>query len=745
MFRSPLKALFGFLSLTIIVGFGIYTYHTWHIARREAILQMQFINELLIQSTNEIFNYQQSILRILGDRLHEVDAENHPAQGQKLVDQILHMNPGMAGFGLAGADGQLLLVSGTTPGQKLPNLLSQPESAESFRQVLQSRRMMMGRTYYLPLLHRWVIPVRVTLEPGGKPLVMTAGLDLDSRAVTWNALQLPPGIEVRIMRPDGHWQFVKPLPDSQRPAVYNYPIMKEWQKMISDYANHQGDVEQHAYNYDDRLCFSVYLPRLEIYTIVRMPESMLWADYLQRMAIPSLIFVFFLIGGSMFYIVSMRQQRHYEAELIQQAHYDTLTGLPNRLLAMDRLGQALELARRERRSVAITYVDMDHFKRVNDSFGHMVGDKLLQQSAERLSKLLRGGDTVARLGGDEFLIILPEVNSVDAAESVANKIQLLFEKPFIIDHLEIYSACSIGISMFPADGEDTESLLKAADTALYRAKDSGRKTHCFYSEEMNLEAERHMHLESAFRHALENSELYLVYQPQVNLQSGEWTGCEALLRWNNPALGEVPPVDFIPIAEETGLIRAVGNFVLQNASQDLVAIQSALGKSFTMSINLSAWQIRQPDLPDIIQGLLQKFNLAADSLVMEITESTMVESGEQLMSIRDLGLRIALDDFGTGFCSLSYLQRFPVNTLKIDRSFIQNIDKGYGGENLVKAVINLGMSLNLQIVAEGIEDKTQFEFLKQAGCPTGQGFFFSQPVRLESILQHLSSIDTNST
>ena len=738
MFRSPLKALFGFLSLAIVVGYGVYAYHTWKQVRHEAIMRMQFMNELLIQSSNEIFNYQQSVLRILGDRLREMDAVHHPERGQKLIDHILRLNPGMAGFGLADASGQLLLVSGTSPGEELPNLLQQPESAESFRAVLQSRRMMMGRTYYMPLLQRWIIPIRVTLRNGGPPLVMAAGLDLDSRAITWNALQLPPGIEVRIMRSDGYWQFVKPLPESQRPAVYNNPIREDWRNLILDYANHKGGPEDHSYNYDDRLCFSAYLPRLDLYTIVRMPDTLLWADYLQRMAIPSLIFLLLLVGGSLFYLVSLRQQRQYEAELVQQAHYDSLTGLPNRLLAMDRLGQVLELARRERRSVAVTYVDLDHFKRVNDSFGHMVGDALLKQAAERLRRLLRGGDTVARLGGDEFLIILPEIDSVEAAEAVVSKIHIMFEEPFMIDHLEIYSAVSIGIAMFPADGETVEQLLKAADTALYRAKDSGRKTHCFYSEEMNLEAERHMRLESAFRHALEKDELYLVYQPQVDLQTGEWTGCEALLRWNNPELGEVSPLDFIPVAEETGLIRAVGNFVLREACRDLARIQKVLGNSFRMSINLSAWQIRQTDLPQFIRHLLQEHNLAPENVEMEITEGTMVESGTQLLSMRELGLRVALDDFGTGFCSLSYLQRFPVNTLKIDRSFIKNIDKDNGGADLVRAVVNLAVSLHLDVVAEGIEDSAQYEYLRQVGCPTGQGFYFSRPVKIETLLQHRS-------
>lgn len=736
MFRSPLKALFGFLSLAIIAGYLVYAIHTWNTERREAIVRMQFMNELLIQSTNEIFNYQQSVLRILGDRLLEVDAAHHPEQGQKLIDQILNLNPGMAGFGLADASGQLLLVSGTTPGEELPNLLQQPEAAESFRDVLQSRRMMMGRTYYMPLLQRWVIPIRVALKNGDPPLVMAAGLDLDSKAITWNALQLPAGVEVRILRPDGYWQFVKPLPESQRAAVYNNPVKAEWHNLIVDYANHQGGPEDHAYDYDDRLCFSAYLPRLDLYTIVRTPDRLLWADYLQRMAMPSLLFLFLLTGGSMFYLVSLRLQQRHEAELLQQAHYDSLTGLPNRLLAMDRLGQTLEFVRRERRSLAIAYVDLDHFKRVNDSFGHMVGDALLKQVATRLRGVLRGGDTVARLGGDEFLLILPEIDSVEAAEMVVSRIHRLFEEPFLIDHREIYSAVSIGIAMYPADGDDVEQLLKAADTALYRAKDSGRKTHCFYSEEMNLEAERHMKLESAFRHALENDELYLVYQPQVDLQTGTWTGCEALLRWNNPQLGEVPPIDFIPIAEETGLIRAVGNFVLREACRDLVRIQSAMNTPFRMSINLSAWQIRQPDLPAFIAGLLKEYGLAPENMEMEVTESTMVESGTQLQAIRELGLRVALDDFGTGFCSLSYLQRFPVNTLKIDRSFIRNIGSDDGGARLVEAVVNLGMSLQLEIVAEGIEDSTQFEFLRQVGCPTGQGYFFSHPVRIEAILQH---------
>lgn len=737
--HTPLKVLFGISFLVACIGFVFYAIQTWHKVGDDADDELHFIDRLLRRTTDEIFSHNQSILRVVGDRLLEVNAAEYPERGRPLVESLLRLNPQMAGFGLARADGQLLLVSGISPSEKLPSLMEQPESARSFQQALGEGGMSIGRTYYLPLLQRWITPLRVAIQDarGSVPLVMTLGIDIDSPETTWNALQLPDAIEVRILREDGYWQFIKPLDASERTRVYDAKAENSWVQAIHDGNGAEEQIHYHTYDLGDRIGLGSWLPRWKFHTLVTLPRSALMAEYQRRMAIPLTLFVLLLFAGVFLYRNLVRQQRAWEMQLIERAHYDSLTGLPNRLLVMDRLEHALDAAGRDKSKVMLVFIDLDHFKRINDSFGHLVGDEILKQCAERFNRVLRAGDTIARLGGDEFLIVLPDIDTLDSVESVVHKIQQLFEQPFAIEHRELFSTCSIGLAAYPGDGTNADLLLKAADTALYKAKEAGRNTHRFYSQQMNSEAERRMEIESALRYALENDELGLLYQPQVELGTGRWTGCEALLRWNSSLLGEVSPVEFIPVAEESGLIRGIGDFVLQAACRDLARLRAKTDHHFSMAVNLSAVQLHQQDLPETVSRLLQQHGLEVDWLELEITEGTMVENGEQLERLHALGSRIAVDDFGTGFCSLGYLQRFPVTTLKIDRSFVMNIEDNPDEAKLVNAIVNLGISLQLDVIAEGIETKAQLDFLYQSGCRLGQGYYFSKPIALDVLLEKL--------
>ncbi|HFD81090.1 MAG TPA: EAL domain-containing protein [Gammaproteobacteria bacterium] len=738
-FRTPLRVLFGVLSLLIVIAFVFYAYHSWQGIRREAATELKFISQLLSRTTDEVFSHHSSVLRILGERLREVDALHHPERGRQLVDELLQLNPEIAGFGLSRPDGQLVLVSAVSAGTELPSLMKQPESVESFRRALSSHGMVAGRTYYLPLLKRWLIPLRVAVRDaaGQVQMVMSLGIDIDSPYTTWSALKLPAGIQVRLLRPDGYWQFVKPLADEARGSTYYHPVEKALFDAVVQAARGPRGADEAVFLPGDYFAVSSWLPSRDLYTLVTRPAASLEALYRQRMVMPAVLFGSFLLTGFAFYRLALRQQREYELRLIYQAQYDSLTGLPNRLLVMDRLRQAMELASRSGQRVALAFVDLDHFKRINDSFGHMVGDELLHQCARRFEGALRAGDTVARLGGDEFLLVLPDVDDLDAVEVVMHKVQAVFAQPFHIGHREIFSTCSVGLALYPEDGGDADSLLKAADTALYKAKDAGRNRHCFYSEQMNREAARRMELESALRHALENGELGLVYQPQVELASGRWTGCEALLRWHSAQLGDISPAEFIPVAEESGLIRGIGAFVLDSACRDLALIRARVGEGFRMSINLSAAQLHQRTLAESIEGLLRKYELPVGELEFEITESMMLENSRQLEALHRLGVTIAVDDFGTGFSSLGYLQRFPVDTLKIDRSFVANIEQRPEEARLVRAIINLGNSLELDIVAEGIETEGQLRYLRGAGCLLGQGYYFSTALPLADLLDGL--------
>ncbi|MCG6871983.1 MAG: EAL domain-containing protein [Gammaproteobacteria bacterium] len=736
--RSPHAAILIFVVFVLVSGFATYAWSTWREVRAATHGELGFLHRLLIQTTNEVFSHHQSVLRILGERLLEIDAGSFPERGRELVNQMLRLNPAMAGFGLARADGQLVLVSGVGPGVTLPNLLQQATTVESFRRVLATGRMLSGRSYFLPLLERWVAPIRVAIRDaaGAVPLVMTAGIDLSSSGATWNAIELPPGTSARILRPDGYWQLVLPTRPKARVATYDQPADPAWIRALGEARRLQSPSDE-PFAVGDDLVTGAYLPAWDLYTLISRPRALMVDRFRDRMRIPTALFAVFMLIGLMSYRISARQQRDYEERLVRQAHFDHLTDLPNRLLALDRLRQALGFARRRDSMVAVIYLDLDNFKRINDSAGHLVGDKLLTHCAQRLRRLVQPGDTVARLGGDEFLIVLPQVRGNLQAETTAAAVRQVFDRPFLISGREIVITCSIGVAMYPQDGEDGEELLRASDTALYKAKEIGRNVHCFFSDEMNQEAERRMALEAALRQAMREQEFSVVYQPQVRLADNVWVGCEALLRWHSRELGEVGPTEFIPIAEESGQIVEIGNYVLRKVCADLVAMQAAAGGGFHASINVSAGQLRTPEWPLLIRRCLQEHGVDAGSIELEITEGLLVESGEQLRRLHDLGLRIALDDFGTGFSSLGYLQEFPVTTLKIDQTFVKNIEGDLRDQRLAAAIINLANTLHLQVVAEGIESAPQADFLRASGCLVGQGFYLSRPIARDALCDQL--------
>jgi len=426
------------------------------------------------------------------------------------------------------------------------------------------------------------------------------------------------------------------------------------------------------------------------------------------------------------------ERKRYQEQLEHQANYDVLTGLPNRNLLQDRLKRAV-FAQRDARPIAVVFIDLDHFKFINDSLGHTQGDKLLAIIAERLASIVREGDTVARLGGDEFVLVLNDQNKEDvifrAMQRVLNKVS----EPMTIDGQELYITCSAGVSLYPADAPDVETLLKNADVAMYRAKEHGRNNFQFYTPEMNDLANERLALEHSLRRALERNELLLHYQPKVNLETGMIVGAEALLRWQHPEWGLIAPERFIPIAEETGLIVQIGAWVIRTACNQARLWQDAGLPPVVMSVNLSARQFRQESFVKVVTQILHETGLKPEQLEMELTESMLMHNANAAISIlaglKSIGVRLSLDDFGTGYSSLSYLSRLPIDTLKIDRSFVQHIGDQDECDNgiLAQAIISLGHSLNLTVIAEGVETGEQLQFLKAHQCDEVQGFYFCKP------------------
>jgi len=433
-------------------------------------------------------------------------------------------------------------------------------------------------------------------------------------------------------------------------------------------------------------------------------------------------------------IVTLRTRiEHAEAEkqLEFLAHHDMLTKLPNRLLLRDRFEQATALADRAHSGVAVLFLDLDNFKQVNDTLGHNYGDQLLVRVVERLRGCLRDADTISRQGGDEFVILLPNLRDLAAISGIAQHIVESFASPFEIDSYSINTTFSIGVSLYPDDGKEFDTLLRNADTALYQAKDSGRDTYRFFSEKMNIDAQEQLQLQGQLRNAVKNQEFILHYQPQIDITSGRLIGAEALVRWQHPELGLLPPDKFIPLAERSGLVIPMGDWVLNEACRQ-AQVWRDKGHAMVMAVNLSALQFKRGNLLETVAHALKRSGLPAELLELELTESILLQDIDvaikTLRSLKDMGVKLSIDDFGTGYSSLSYLKRLAVNKLKIDQSFVRDVAEDADSAAIVRAIIQLGHTLQLTVIAEGVETDAQLTFLRNHGCDEAQGYLYSRPV-----------------
>ncbi len=432
-------------------------------------------------------------------------------------------------------------------------------------------------------------------------------------------------------------------------------------------------------------------------------------------------------------------RKHYEQQLLKQANYDLLTSLPNRMLALDRLKLALAQSRRDHSLVGLMFLDLDNFKTINDTLGHDAGDALLVEAARRISNALRGNSTVARLGGDEFLIILPNLEHAEDSDVVGERILAAFSVPFDINGQEIFVSTSIGIAVYPLDCDNSSTLLQYADAAMYQAKSKGKSAYQRFTPDINQHSRERLKLDAYLRKALENREFTLNFQPIVEAATGRLVGAEALLRWDHPELGRISPDTFIPLAEESGLIIPIGEWVLEEACSVTAGWNRRLEQTLSIAINVSPRQFRDRSFVDAVDKALSDSGLPASKLELEITERLLLdntlETNEILRALDDRGVRLSVDDFGTGYSALSYLKSYPFDSLKVDRAFVKDVMTESEDAALVTAIITMAHSLGLSVIAEGVEDTQQLHFLRTKGCDFAQGYFYSRPVPADEFLE----------
>ncbi|HTP64361.1 MAG TPA: EAL domain-containing protein [Geobacteraceae bacterium] len=437
-------------------------------------------------------------------------------------------------------------------------------------------------------------------------------------------------------------------------------------------------------------------------------------------------------------------RKEAEEKIHRLAYFDPLTGLPNRGMFLDRLRQALALAHREEHKVCLVFLDLDNFKDVNDTYGHDFGDKLLREVADRLAGSMRESDTLARLGGDEFVVIFTSVTCMESTAAAVQRLVSLFSMPFIIEGRKIYSSASIGIAIYPDDGPDMENLLKCADAAMYHAKNEGVSQYRFFSAEMNYKMTRRVTMENSLHQGMENEEFFLNYQPQWDLKTSRMVGVEVLLRWQSADFGLMPPSEFIELTENSGLIFDLGVWVLRKACIQAKNWSSAGYRDFRVAVNISGKQLKQPDFLEMVEKTLTETGMEPNVLELEFTESVIMEQADKtidtLLAIKKMGIQLSIDNFGTGYSSLNYLRHFPIDRIKIDRSFVADLDRNNDDATLVETIISMGHTLNRKVLAEGVENGNQLYFLRALGCDEAQGFYLAMPMAADELTKKLGSL-----
>jgi len=744
--KRNLWTLFALTLLGGLVLLSAVLFYRWQDLISDEKLYQAARAELVAQSVDSILRTQELVLDVIGRELLNQDNMLSGSRQIPFLDSILEANPVLVGFGLARPDGKLVRVSTNLDLSSLPNLRDDPQTRESFLQALSSESMVIGRTYFVDALGAWVIPIRKALrsETGEVVAVMTAGMRLDgSNSVFGKTLHDGEFDTVMLFREsDGYVQFMSaegigPQQYSQIRVPLN-ERERNWAAFEKDLGPSVEDVMQRSESVvvrtrrrgEDYLTAAVSNSRYELWGISETRLTPLYREFLESLMVYLLIF---LVVGTIFYkgfrIIDRAEKKRRE-ELSYLSKHDELTGLLNRNGLLDRLADLLP----NKQPFCLVVVNIDNFKGINDRFGLETGDETLLEFSRRLAELVESRDDLARLSGDEFAIVRPK-SSLHQVEKACVSLASDLSREFKVGRLTLQVTASMGVASFPEHGDSLSKVIRSAHLALYEAKQS-RNDVCVYRTEMEMAYLRRLSVEQRLRYGLASGSLYMVYQPQVD-ESNKTVGLEALVRWKDEELGFVSPAEFVEVAEKSGLMLPLGRFVVETSIREYSFLRGDVRRSMDLAINISVIQFRQPDFVDTVLAALHMHDVPPTELVLEITETLFMSDFEKVLRtierLREHGIRISMDDFGTGYSSLSLLRKLPIDELKIDKSFVDTILESEKAANMVRSIIAIARSHNMELVAEGVEEEAQARALVDMGCRRFQGYFFSRPQALDGL------------
>lgn len=748
-----LRIGFAAIALLFAVFVGAFSWHSWRIEKEHEQLYLATVVEITGNSTSAYFDQYERAFADLEHDVAPLAGHTNSAPLREQLRQFHQTYPQFSRVSLSALDGTLIAADDRPGNTRMPTRADPSTFETAVHEIEMHGGLYIGRATQSIFDGEWVVPLRYGLHDtqGRLSYILTATLSVARQQETWRNLALPPDSALGLLRDDGFMISRYPTPKKMAyDELYGTPRTGQLVEYLQ--RNHfpaSGVTEGYNSVAQTPYLFAFYrLEHQPLTVFVSTPIANVQHKWLQQSQFAFLLAALILFGGYAVFRISLRRQLAWEAErdatetrIEFLATHDPLTGLPNRLLANERLREAFAHAASRQTRAAVLFLDLDNFKAINDSLGHSVGDRVLCEVAGRLQGCLQEGETISRQGGDEFLVIVPELRDPIRITRLSEAIATTLANPCLIDEHELTTSASLGIAIYPDHGRDLDTLLKNADTAMYHAKAAGRNTYRFFADDMNEEADESLRMRSWLRQGLERGEFVLHYQAQIDLASGALVGAEALVRLQRG--GElIAPGRFIAIAEDSGLIVPIGAWVLRTACRQAAAWHRAGHPELVVAVNLSAVQFLRGDLEESVMDALAAAELAPSALELELTESILIDGAEHVLEtvrrLQAIGIRFSIDDFGTGYSSLAYLKRFNVDKLKIDQSFVRDMNSDSEDAAIVHALIQMAHSLSITIIAEGVEDEATHIALAAQHCDEGQGYFFSRPLPADNFLAYMA-------